>query len=263
MQRIRIASCSIMPKKWDKPANCEKMLDFFERSLAGKPDLIMTPEGCLEGYVINEAISENRGDDLTRIAEPIDGPYMLRFREFCRTHRVNALVGTAERVGDAVFNSAVWIDRDGEVAGKYSKTHFQEGIQEDRPYNRPGEAIRGFDTEFGRVGVMICYDRRVPEVARSLMLDGARVLLVPSYGFYRGVNDAVLMTRAHENDLPLVFCHPQKTVAIRAGGEMHFLREDEDVISHVVIELTETHPENGMRSRRRPEIYGALTDSAG
>ena len=110
---------------------------------------------------------------------------------------------------------------------------------------------------------MICYDRRVPEVARSLMLDGARVLLVPSYGFYRGVNDAVLMTRAHENDLPLVFCHPQKTVAIRAGGETHFLREDEYVIIHVFIYLTETHPENGMRSRRRPEIYGALTDSAG
>lgn len=263
MQRIRIASCSITPKKWDKPANSEKMLGFFERSLAGNPDLIMTPEGCLEGYVVNEAIGENRGDDLIEIAEPIDGPYFCRFRDFCRTSRVNALIGMAERIGDEVFNSAVWIGRDGKVAGKYSKTHFQEGISENRPYNRPGAAIRGFDTEFGRVGVMICYDRRGPEVARSLTLDGARVLLVPSYGFFRGVNDAVLMARAHENDLPLVFCHPQKTVAIRAGGELYFLREEEDAISHVVVELTEKHPENGMLSRRRPEIYGALTDSAG
>lgn len=262
MAAIRIASCAIMPKKWDKAVNADKMIRFMTDAVQNPTDLIMTPEGCLEGYVINEVIAENRGAEMLELAEPEDGPHIGRFRDFCRTHRVNALIGFAERIGDEAYNCALWLDREGETRGKYYKTHLQEGARADWPFNRAGEDIRGFDTEFGRVGVMICFDRRVPEVARCLMLNGARILLVPSYGFFRGVNDAILATRAHENQLPLVFCHPQKTAAFDAGGELIVVRELEDAVTHVEVELAPEVPDShGMRSRRRPELYDSLTRS--
>ncbi len=260
MAKARIASCAIMPGKWEKDANAEKMLAFMSDAVRTEPDVIMTPEGCLEGYVVGEATSQDRGDELLAIAEPLDGPVIAEFRAFCRAHRVNALIGFAERIGHEVYNTALWIGRDGEDAGSYRKTHFQEGYPDVRSYNRPGPDIRAFDTDIGRVGCMICFDRRVPEVARALMLDGAQAILIPSYGFHQGVNDAIIATRAHENNLPVVFCHPLKTVAYGAEGVLIVVHEQKDAITHLEIELAEVAPPHRMRSRRRPELYGALVE---
>ena len=257
---VRIASCSIMPAKWDKDANKTKMLDFMNRAMAGSPDLITTPEGCLEGYVVNEATAENRYDDLMALAEPEDGPVIAEFRSFCRDRKVNALVCFCELDDGEGYNTALWINREGETAGKYRKTHLAEGYNDSWYHNRPGMSLNAFDTDLGRVGVMICFDRRVPEVARSLMLDGAQMLFAPSYGGYTGTNDPVIISRAHENALPLVFTHPNKTVVINAYGDVMVTREQEDEITYAVIEPGD--PDNNyMRKLRRPELYGRLLDS--
>jgi beta-ureidopropionase len=256
---VRIASCAIMPAKWDKAGNLTKMLTFMENSLAGDPDVIITPEGCLEGYCVGETTGKERMDQFMAIAEPEDGEAIDRFREFCAGHSVNALVCFSERDGDEAFNTALWIDRSGNTAGKYRKTHLCEGYRDEWYHNRPGMNLDAFDTDIGRVGVMICFDRRVPEVARCLMLDGAEILLIPSYGAYKGWNDAVLIARAHENQLPLVFTHPVKTFCVDPEGEVVLLREQKDAISHVEIEIPTKV--NTMRQLRRPEIYGRITNS--
>jgi len=258
---IRLASCSILPKKWDKAANIEKMLSFMGEAVRGRPDLIVTPEGCLEGYVVNEAIKEGRGAEMLELAEAQDGASIERFRSFCRKRRVHAVIGFCERVGDEAYNTALWIGRTGETVGVYRKTHFAEGYAPGNYFNRAGKEIRAFDTEFGRAGIMICYDRRVPEVARCLALDGAQFLLVPSYGVHTGWNDAVLIARAHENDLPLVFTHPRKTLAIAAEGNVIALREEEDAITHVTIRPRD-HVAS-MLTLRRPELYGGIVEAGG
>jgi predicted amidohydrolase len=256
---VRIASCSIMPKKWDKAGNLAKMLAFMKNSLAGNPDLITTPEGCLEGYCVGEVSGQERRDEFMEIAEPEDGEAISRFRDFCSTHSVNALVCFSERDGNEAFNTALWIDRSGATAGKYRKTHLCEGYQDECYHNRPGMNLDAFNTDIGRVGVMICFDRRVPEVARSLMLDGAEILVNPSYGFYQGCNDAILITRAHENQLPVLFTHPNKTLCVDQEGNVVLFREQEDAISHVEIEIPEKM--NVMRHLRRPEIYSRIQES--
>ena len=255
---MRIASCSIMPTKWDKEANLEKMLTFMDRAMSGSPDLIMVPEGCLEGYVVNDATAHHRENEMMALSESEDGPAIERFREFCRNRSVNALVCFCEREDDEGFNTALWIDRNGETAGKYRKTHLNEGYKDEWFHNRPGMEIRAFDTDLCRVGVMICFDRRVPEVARLLMLDGAEVLLNPSYGCFTGWNDAVIAARAHENALPLVFTHPNKTMVIDSSGKVVLMREEQDAISHVVVEPGRTGEDNLMRRLRRPELFGGI-----
>jgi len=248
-----------MPTKWDKAGNLDKMLDFMNRAAANSPDLITTPEGCLEGYVVMEAISEGRGQEMLELAEPEDGESVARFRDLCRTRKVNALIGMCERVGDEAYNTALWIGRDGDTVGKYSKTHFAEGIAPGRFYNTPGAEAKGFDTEFCRVGIMICFDRRVPELARCLARDGAQIFLIPSYGCYTGWNDPVLIARAHENDVPVVFTHPKKTIVIKGGGDVQLISEQQDAISHFELEIPDA-PMSYFGPLLRPEMYGPVAE---
>ncbi len=242
-----LASCSILPEKWNKEGNAGKMLSFMERSLQCGVDVIAVPEGCLEGYVVMEAIEGKRGPELLNIAEPEDGDMIARFRSFCQKHHVHALLCFCERERNEAFNTALWIGRHGETVGKYP----------DHRFNSTGNEIRAFDTEFGRAGVMICFDRRVPEVARCLALDGAQFILNPSYGVYKGWNDSILVARAHENQVPVVFVHPSKTLAVNEKGDITFCREETDVIS--VLTVTPRTSSSLLLSLRRPQLYGRLT----
>ena len=79
---VRAAALSIKPKKWDKPANADKLEDYVRRAAAEGAELVVAPEGFLEGYVVMEAIHEPElRADLWEIAEPPDGPYIQRFKK--------------------------------------------------------------------------------------------------------------------------------------------------------------------------------------
>ena len=72
---------SIKPRKWDKDYNADKMESFFRRAAEENPDIILTTEGVLEGYVVMDVLEGRRTvEEMLEIAEPIDGPYILRFR---------------------------------------------------------------------------------------------------------------------------------------------------------------------------------------
>ena len=99
------------------------------------------------------------------LAEPLDGPYVARFRALARRLRVWLLAPFAEREGDAVYNTALLLAADGTVAGRYRKTHVQSGG--DWRYYAPANPSRSSPPPGAR-WVMICYDRQFPEVPRAL-----------------------------------------------------------------------------------------------
>ncbi|MCG8618443.1 MAG: carbon-nitrogen family hydrolase [Desulfobacterales bacterium] len=100
-----------------------------------------------------------------------------RMQQFARD-RDMALAGTLpEADGDRVFNTLYFIDRGGEIRGTYRKLHLFPLTGEHHYYTAGDEAV-GIDTSFGRVGLMICYDLRFPELARKLFLDGAELFVV-------------------------------------------------------------------------------------
>ena len=181
--KVKVASISIKPTKWDKAGNADKMESFFREASQGKPDLILATEGVLEGYVVTDIINGVRKpEDIYDVAESIDGSYILRFQNLAKVLNVCLGFGFAERIGDDVYNAAILIDNHGEIVGKYHKTQLAEGTHKSWFFNRPGRSIRAFDTPFGRAGFLICNDRWNPLIARTLVLDGAKVLLIPSWG---------------------------------------------------------------------------------
>jgi beta-ureidopropionase len=117
-------------------------------------------------------------------AEPEDGPTVSRMREVAREHGVVLIVPWYEEAQPGVYyNTACVIERDGSVLGKYRKTHIPQvgPCFWEKFYFKPGNlGYPVWDTSVGRIGLIICYDRHFPEVARELGLKGAELVFNPS-----------------------------------------------------------------------------------
>ena len=216
---VKVSALSCRPRQWDKAHNADMVEEFVRRAVRARPDLVLTPEGVLEGYVVMDAIKDrSKRAAMLEIAEPIDGLYVKRFCRLARTLKVCIGLGFAERIRREVFNAAIFIDRRGRICGKYHKTQFAEGYHPSWTFNRIGRKLRAFDTPLGRAGFMICNDRGNPMIGRALALDGARLLLVPSYGNRsKPMNTAMLLARSRENGVPVVFANVGLNILISKG----------------------------------------------
>jgi predicted amidohydrolase len=234
---VKVAAISLKPTKWDKPANADKMEQFIAEAAKAQPQVILTTEGVLEGYVVMDAIAHpEKAEAMRELAEPIDGPYIRRFQRLAKTLQTCLCFGFAERIDDEVYNCAVFIDHTGHLCGKYHKTQLAEGTHSSWTFNRIGKTLRAFDTPIGRAGIVICNDRWNPTIARTLVLDGAQVLLIPSYGSKsQGQNRAVL-ARARENGVPIVEANVGMNLII-SQGEIVAYKWGNDQISTAVIDI--------------------------
>ena len=234
---VKATAISIKPRKWDKARNADKIEQFFREAAMDGPDMILTTEGVLEGYVVNDVLEGRKtAQALLEIAEPIDGPYINRFRRLARELRTCLCFGFAERIGRDVYNTAIFIDGEGEILGKYHKTQFAEGTHPSCNFNRVGKSLRAFDTPLGRVGMLICNDRWNPMIARTLALDGARMLLIPSYGSRSQDQNRTVLARARENGLPIVEANVGMNLIV-SKGEIVAYKWGNDRITTAVVEV--------------------------
>ncbi|MBI1390029.1 MAG: hypothetical protein GC154_16430 [bacterium] len=268
--RLKAASVSIMPEKWNKQANWLKIETLVREAAARfKPHVIVTPEGALEGYVINEVNAvkdpEERARTVRRfieLGEPLNGPYIKKASTLARELKIFLVLGFLERSGDRLLNTAALFDPEGDIIGKYSKTHFAQGYTINPTCYVTGEDYPVFDTPFGKAGILICYDRQLPEPARIIALKGAQVLFLPSYGSITdrdGWNTVLLRARAYENRMPLIFSHPRQSLLIDRHGELIEMGETGQAVCYEIDVSPEKY--EGRFRNRRPSTYGALIES--
>lgn len=140
-------------------------------SLAGRADLVLFPELFTTGY-------RREGMEHRSLAEPIpDGPTVRRLCASAREAGL-AVVGTIlEHEGDAVFDTAVCIGSDGELAARYRKTHLYPA---ETPFFDAGHELVLTTLGGVRIGLAICFEHAFPEIFTSLALRGASLILIPS-----------------------------------------------------------------------------------
>ncbi len=117
------------------------------------------------------------------LAEPIPGPSTEMFGELARKCDVVIVTSLFERRAPGLYhNTAVVIESDGTVAGKYRKMHIPDDpAYYEKFYFTPGDlGFRPIDTSVGRLGVMVCWDQWYPEAARLMALRGAELLIYPT-----------------------------------------------------------------------------------
>jgi predicted amidohydrolase len=147
----------------DVEANVAKI----ERMATGA-DLVIFPECATTGYFV--------GERALQLAETVPGPTTERLAEVARRNNVHLLVGIIEREreGDRLYDSAVLMSATGGLQACYRKLHL---FAAEKALFTPGVQPMVVDSELGRLGLTICYDLMFPEYIRSLVLQGARVIL--------------------------------------------------------------------------------------
>jgi predicted amidohydrolase len=168
---------------------CKLFAPMIEESARQKADLVVLPE-TLTFF--------GRGLPYADCAEPIPGPSTEYFGKLARQHDLYIVAGLLERDGYLIYNTAVLIGPDGRIVGKYRKVTLPRGEIEGGVM--PGDDYPVFDTRFGKVAMMICYDGFFPEVARQLSNRGAEVIAWPVWG----CNPLLAAARACENHVYLI-----------------------------------------------------------
>jgi predicted amidohydrolase len=167
---VRVALAQVEPALGDLAENVRLSHEVLDRAKSQDVDLVVFPELTLTGYSlgqVTEDVSLSVDDpEITELAEAADG--------------IGCVVGFAEAGRVHTYNSAAYLEG-GAVRHVHRKLYLPTyGIWEERKHFTPGDAMRAFDTDIGRVAVLICGDAWQPALAVVAVQDGARVLIVPT-----------------------------------------------------------------------------------
>jgi predicted amidohydrolase len=189
-RRLRLAAVWLRPQRSrDGADSVRKFAEFIDGFAERRqPDLILL------GEMINRVGAPGEPDDQ---AEPVPGPTTALLAERARRYRSWIAFSMVERDGTDLFNTAILLDRTGRIAGKYRKVQLP--FEEVSRGIAPGDAFPVFDTEFGRLGMLICHDASFPEASRELALQGAELILMPIWGG----RQTLVRARAIENGIYL------------------------------------------------------------
>ncbi len=162
----------------DPDKNLQRAVDKLHQASAKGAQIVCLPELFRTQY-----FCQREDAALFDLAEPIPGPTTMRLAEAAKHLRI-AVVGSVfeKRTAGVYHNTAVMIDADGSSRGMYRKMHIPDDpLYYEKYYFTPGDlGFKAFDTHFGRVGTLVCWDQWYPEGARLTALQGAQVLFYPT-----------------------------------------------------------------------------------
>ncbi len=189
-RRVRLAAVNYRPHGGKTTLdNCRQLEPYIAEAAKQRAHLA----------VFGECIT-NVGNGLSYLeaAESVPGPSTDFLAELARKYHIYLVTSLYERVDHLVYNTAVLLSADGKLVGKYRKTclardEYRSGIA-------PGHRLPVFDTPFGKVGMMICFDVHMPEVARGLAANGAEIIAMP----INGGDPDLARARVIENQVYLV-----------------------------------------------------------
>jgi predicted amidohydrolase len=255
---VRATLAQLAPQVRDVSANLSRVKTVLDSS--EDTDLVLFPELFLSGYELGDAQA---------VCIDLDGPEVGVLREAARDNDTAIVVGAAERVTNGVANSALCISRRGELAGVYRKTHL---FGAEAGSYVPGDELVTVELDGRTIGVMICFDVEFPEVARTLALRGADVLVTISANpeAFRRDHDVFVPARALENGVPHLYVNrvgrqedvsfggtsmaidPEGTVLSEAGPD------DEELLYATISDAGRRDERTRYLELLRPSVYDSL-----
>nr|WP_271208954.1 carbon-nitrogen hydrolase family protein [Rhodococcus wratislaviensis]GLK33363.1 putative hydrolase [Rhodococcus wratislaviensis] len=259
---IKISGLQTEGEAGNPQENLAELNRAAETAASHGSNLLITPELFVTGYDI--------GTMLLTLAER---DWLTPVRDIAVAHDIALLVGLPEKIpGVGVFNSAVFVDSNGDVLGVHRKTHLFGDI--DKTYFEAGnEPVTVVDFRGVRVGVMICYDVEFPENTRMAALAGAELLAVPTAQMepFEFVAENVIRTRAWENQVYVAYVnHTGREGDTSYVGRSSIVGPDASVLDQLQMETGLIHAtvdttrvqraqrQNPYLSDIRPGLYHSL-----
>ncbi len=162
----------------DRAANIEKLQRHIRQAAAEGAELVVLQE-LHNGLYFCQTEDTNLFDQ----AEPIPGPSTELFGALAKELGIVLVLSLFERRAPGLYhNTAVVIEKDGSIAGKYRKMHIPDDpAYYEKFYFTPGDlGFEPIDTSVGRLGVLVCWDQWYPEAARLMAMRGAEMLIYPT-----------------------------------------------------------------------------------
>ncbi|MBX3436491.1 MAG: carbon-nitrogen hydrolase family protein [Planctomycetaceae bacterium] len=213
---VRVAGIVLKWLRTNKDANIERAEKLIREAAAGGAQIVCTTECFLDGYAI--ADKSIPLEEYRALGEPVPGgAYYARLAALADELDIHLVAGLLEADGDLRYNTAVLLGPDGSLLGKYRKHKLDHELVR----NTPGTEYPVFKTVYGNVGIMICADRREPDLVKQLCTNGADILLCPSGGMFGPQrNDPIVQSRSLENGKHIVFVHPAEFLVTSPDGEI-------------------------------------------
>jgi predicted amidohydrolase len=212
---LRIAVVQFAINQFAPEQNLTKAEQFIAQA-SSENDLIVFPED----FIVGPLNGSNEFADY-------NGRYVKHFQRLASTYKIDIVPGSIIEGDDTgLYNTTYYIDRNGEIRGRYRKVNLW---LPERSYVIPGSDIAVFDTRFGRVGLIICWDLMFPEMFRAMVREEVEIVICPSYWCFedagKGIKhdpdaeiklvNALCVSRAFENEIVLVYAN----AAGRLSGE--------------------------------------------
>jgi predicted amidohydrolase len=195
METFKAAVIQILIEQGDKEKNLAKCLQWIDSAADDGVSIVCLPEYFSTGYM---------GKRLAEVAEPISGPTIETLWRKAREKKIHIVAGSiVENENGTLYNTSCLIGPDGELIGRYRKTHPWRG----EPKNEygdgivPGDEYPVFDTALGKLAVFIDSDLDFPEPARIMALNGAEIVFWPAHcsGKWIDSHRFGMQQRAYEN----------------------------------------------------------------
>lgn len=214
MEKIKIAAIQ-MSTVADKMENVRTVKTYLEKIKDENPDFVILPEMFCCPY---------QTENFPIYAEKEGGPVWQQLSGYAKQYGIY-LIGGSMPEKDAegnVYNTSYIFDREGKQIGKHRKVHlFDIDVKGGQTFKESdmltaGDSDTVFDTEFGKIGVMLCFDIRFPELSRMMVNDGVKVIFVPAaFNMTTGPAhwELSFRTRALDNQIYMVGCAPARDVS--------------------------------------------------
>jgi len=261
-RKVKVGTVYLQPRNSTPEKNLKLWCDQIDAAGKLRLDIVCLGEAILA--VGTSATLEDR-------AKPILGPVSEVLAEAAKRNNIWVVAGLTELDGEVVYNTAVLLDRSGEIAGKYRKVHLPR--EEWRKGIRPGNEYPVFETDFGKVAIQICYDWFFPEAAEIFALHGAEIIFAPIWGNTlpdeegRIDGESTFRVRARDNGVYMVpSVYDGNSMVIDPMGRILASNKGKDGVFWAEIDLNKREPlywvghwrSIGPR-HRMPQTYGDLS----
>ena len=271
VRRFRAAAVQTLARLGDCRHNLDLAESFVGEAVRQGAELIVFPECMNTGYLFDSL------DHAKELAEPIDGMFVSGLGALARKHRIYIASGITEwdPNREKIFNSGVMVDRSGAVVAHYHKQFLATHDQNWFDFGVNGCPV--VDTDLGRMGLMICFDGRIPEIARCLALKGAEVIVdmanffamdqAEMWGPARAFENGVWLVAATKSGFERSIYYPGGSMIVDPQGIVRAMMPYD---AHGII-VSDVYPEqsrnkciysnNDKFSDRRPDAYSVLMKS--
>ena len=269
---IRVAAIQMLPGETGPGANVARAEALVREAVTQHgAQVLVLPECTVPGYVHPD--EKMTLAQVRQFTEPVTGPSVDHFARLAHELNVHIVLGLHEQRGDKHYNTAVLLSPEGRTLGTYSKVHINKYEGEMGWTN--GDGFRVWPCRVGEVtlniGIMICFDREVPEAARCLAVLGADLILVPQATSCTSrfpIHRDQLRVRAFENEVYLAMANwagpsfQRHSMLIHPHGEVLKLgtQQEEILLADMDMEALGQLREAGIygKHHRQPGAYASL-----